>query len=229
MQLRATTAVLAAAVLGLAACGQGEDAGPGATEPTGSPTGSPTATAPTATTTSPASPAETTTSAQGAIDADVALDQTCTNEEVGYTISYPAGWSVNEGGVIASCRAFDPGSIDLSESTEIPLSTAVVINRTSVPLDRLADAPGPYEVERSEDVTIAGQPAHTLRGTATGAGLVPEGTEIHRVAVSLGEGQGSLLLTTYSEGDADFEAKATIVDRMAETLELPSPEEGSTG
>lgn len=229
MKLRATTAVLASAVLGLSACGQGEQAGPGATEPE---TTSPTATATPTDTATPTAPTDTGTTTAGgaAVDAEAALEQTCTNDETGYTIDYPRNWSVNEGGVIAPCSAFDPGTVDLEESTEIPLSIAVTVDRTSVPLDRLRDAPGPVEVESTEDLTIAGQEAVSLTGTATGQGLVPEGTRMHRVAVSLGEGQGTLLLTTYSEGEADFDAKATILDRMAETLELTTAgSEESTG
>ncbi|MGB3640006.1 MAG: S-layer homology domain-containing protein, partial [Rivularia sp. (in: cyanobacteria)] len=51
-------------------------------------------------------------------DIPINLGQTCTNEAVGYTVSYPLGWQTNSGDVVKQCQVFDFRSIQLRERSE---------------------------------------------------------------------------------------------------------------
>ena len=53
-------------------------------------------------------------------DRVVALNQSCTNQKIGYRVDYPTGWVVNSGDVqsYAACQVFDPESAELTSRTQ---------------------------------------------------------------------------------------------------------------
>lgn len=152
---------------------------------------------------------------------EVALAQQCSNPDVGYTVSYPEGWQTNSGEVITECRLFDPNEIQLEEGTEIPFDISVNIDRAEVTMDQATEFERGYEVLEQQETTVAGRNAVTvLREATEDAPMLEPGTRVYSYFVELDE--GTLIASTYSVGDMDFERERDILDQMMETLELTS-------
>lgn len=156
-----------------------------------------------------------------------ALGASCTNSELGITISHPEGWHTNRGEVLPACSVFDPEPFELEEGTEIPLDLAVVLQGSDRQFATYADAddqPGTRELERRES-TIDGRDAVAMLLEATeDAPLLEPGTHLYRWAVDTGVDEmtavSTLLLVTYDRGEPDFDEKRRVLDAMVEGLEL---------
>lgn len=204
----------------LAAC---TSATPAATSPDATP--SPTATAPETERASP-SPTETST-AQPSPSPESALDdpETCTNDELDYSVSYPGDWWANERiepddpslTPIAACQYFAREEVALQPNAGLPNGIAVYFN---APRD--ADVRFDGEIVRDEELTIDGREARVVeRRPNPSPGFVPEGSVIYTYVIQLSD--GSLLTATTDnilQDDEAYETSKQVLDAMMETIEI---------
>jgi hypothetical protein len=143
---------------------------------------------------------------------------TCTNEEAGYSIEYPADWHVNEGDDAEPCSFFDPEPIDVPEATEF-FGAAVLVSLEPVAAEEIVEGPDPTrEVLEREETEIAGQRAFRMESESTGDGLLDAGIRYYQVVVVV-DGE-SLIVSTYDLEEHDYDRNREVVDEMAESLEL---------
>jgi hypothetical protein len=68
----------------------------------------------------------------------ISLGQACTNEQIGYRISYPNTWQTNSGQVVNQCQVFDSGPIQLEANTE-DFDEGVYIDLENIPFSRITN------------------------------------------------------------------------------------------
>jgi hypothetical protein len=147
-----------------------------------------------------------------------ATPQACTNDEDGYTVEYPSGWSTNAGEVVPPCRFFHPEPFGVPEATEV-IGLAVTVSVEPVPFERVSGSDDLTEEELSrEETTVAGRPAVRVETVSTGDGLLPEGIRSYRYAVDL-DGRTLVAVTRDVEG-LDYAGNQDVVDAMMASLEL---------
>lgn len=195
---RGPLAVLAALALAAGGCGDGGGE-PGAGEGEVGTT-LPPRTTPRATTTEPA-----------------AATQTCTNDEAGYRVSYPAEWHTNPGDVVPACSFFDSEPVEVPEAQEV-FDLAVSIKREPVRFERVTAGDPGTRILSSEETTVAGRPAVRRETEATGAALLPEGIHATQYLVDL-DGE-TLFASTYDVEGVPYEEAQIVLDRMMGRLEL---------
>lgn len=145
-----------------------------------------------------------------------ALSQRCTNEQHGYTVSYPAGWHTNDGSVIPACSAFDPRPVAIPRESEIPFELSVVLNVQQMPMARLGDSSQWERVLSAERTTIGGRPALRVETEATGEGLAERGMRTLRYAIDLGAGR-TLIASTHDANPAYAQNK-DVLAAMIQTV-----------
>lgn len=149
-----------------------------------------------------------------------ALAQSCTNDEVGYEVSYPDGWVVNEEG-LPGCSAFDPEDVDIPEVGEIPADIAVVIHENRVEFERATDFeadPG-VEVIAEDEATVDGRTAIVVELEHTGEALYPEGWISYAYYIDLDP--FTLQAVTFDHdgaGPPAYEERRDILDAMVDSL-----------
>lgn len=160
----------------------------------------------------------------------VTLGATCANPQLGYGIDYPAGWAVNDGGVLPACSLFDPSSVEVEPATEIPPSIAIAIRGSDPPFDRLATPTGDVQdgietVERTQ-TTVGDRDAVKVLFEATeDAALLEPGTRGYRYLIDLGDPEpiaaaSTLVAVVYDAGETDFDRKRQVLDAMMASLEF---------
>lgn len=195
---------LAVALTVAVGCGDGDVSDPTTT----------TTTPPDEPTTSTTAGATTSTTSPG----DEAATQACTNDEAGYTVELPQGWSTNDGEVVPPCRFFHPEPFEVPEATEV-IGLAVTVSVEPVPFERVSSPDDMSEDELSrEQTTVAGRPAVRVETVSTGEGLLPEGVRSYRYAVDL-DGRTLIAVTRDVEG-LDYAENQEVVDAMMDSLEL---------
>lgn len=146
-----------------------------------------------------------------------ALDAECTNDDVGATVAYPAGWEVNDGTVLPACSLFDPESVEVREGTEIPRDIAITLRVEAVSSDRVADveADPTVEVRSREETTVGGREAVAAEVEHTGEGLYDAGDVTYAYYVDLDE--RTLIAQTHQLEAADppgYDERREILDAM---------------
>ena len=152
-----------------------------------------------------------------ASNADLGLAQRCTNESSGFSISYPAGWSTNDGSVIPACSAFGPNSIEIPVASEIPFDIPIVITEENVAWRQLSQTSQWDRVDSARPAQIAGRSATRIQSVATGEGLAPEGLRATRYVIDLGNGR-SLVAATHAAEGANYDRNRRVLDAMVRSL-----------
>lgn len=148
---------------------------------------------------------------------------TCTNDRLGYTVSYPADWVTNEemdldefepGPDTSACTYFGEGPMDLRPNAALPASVAISFARES------EAPPAAGEVVSERDLVVDGRPA-TVREYAVPDGdlFLGDGARVYQAVVEL-EGGEVLILGTDSTRDGDYAQHRDVLDAMLSTLEL---------
>jgi len=139
----------------------------------------------------------------------------CTNEETGYRVDYPAAWHTNRGDVMPACSLFDPQPIEIAPATELPHDIAVAIRHEPVAFQQIVEAPGRREVSR-EDTEVDGRPAIRLESLAEEPAMLPPGTRSYRYFVDLNG--ATLVAAAHDLGEPDFTTKRQTLDRIMGSL-----------
>lgn len=189
-----TAATICALALLVSACG-------GADEDVGVPGASPTL--------SPTASLSPTTTARPAEDTE-----TCTNEELGYAVAYPADWHTNDGTVAPACSHFDPGPVTLTEGTEP--DTAISLYRTGTSYQQVVDS---FDDALSRDSALVdGREAVAVTDRSTGEAEASAGTLSYAWVVDLG---GRPLLGVTRQGpDRDYTRNTEILDLIMGSLDF---------
>lgn len=143
----------------------------------------------------------------------------CESDDV--TVPYPASWEVNdESGPLEGCRIFHPDEVDVPEQPQdIGLHWAATVGIEQAAFEDVVGADVQGEVLARREATVAGRDAIVLEYRSDGSGLVPEDERRYGWAVELDDG-ATLVASTYSVGETDYERDKAVLDRMMEGLEL---------
>ncbi len=153
--------------------------------------------------------------------------QTCTNEELGFTVAFPADWWANEEissddpvmTPIAACTYFSEEPVEIQQNSQVPPTVAISAGLVDRPI---GEAEPEYRVISSETATVAGRPAtvEEVEWTADTV-FIPAGTRRYAYEIQLVSGEVLSFTTSAAApiGDAYAEHKR-VLDAMMDSLEL---------
>lgn len=139
----------------------------------------------------------------------------CTNEQDGFSVDYPADWHANDGEVTDACSFFHPEEFELPPSQEV-IGVAISIDREPVSFERASGEDPGTDIATSEETEIDGRPAVRMSTVATGGALLEEGTRGYLYLVDLDP--ETLVASTYDTGDLDLAENSEVLDMMMESL-----------
>jgi hypothetical protein len=149
--------------------------------------------------------------------ADGTLGKTCSNKQIGYTISYPADWETNSGNVVEACQVFDPDVPQLPENSET-FDEAVFIRLAQAPFEQItAKGIGQTELLRQK-ASLKKDTALVIEAESTGQGLLPKGIRSYSYFIEMGN--ETLIAETFDVEGQDYQRNKAILDQMMQTLEL---------
>jgi len=150
--------------------------------------------------------------------------QRCTNETLGYEVSYPADWYANAeieqefGDPIPACTYFSSQPMDIAPNAGLPPTVAISFERwTEVP----PTGEG-WEVVSREETSVAGLPAVVIELEQTsdaGAPFSAAGDRTYGYEVELPDGS-VLTVSTGTTADGDYAEHKDVIDQMMATVEL---------
>ncbi len=151
-------------------------------------------------------------------DVPINLGQTCTNEAVGYTVSYPVGWQTNSGDVLKQCQVFDFRSIQLRERSE-DFDEAVYFDLENVPFERILNArsQGLKEISRTETM-VGNRRAVVTETESTGMTILPKGVRSYKYLIDFKD--KTLIVVTYQVKSQNYERNKKVLDKMIESIEF---------
>ncbi len=151
-------------------------------------------------------------------DVPINLGQTCTNEAIGYTVSYPVGWQTNSGDVVKQCQIFDSRSIQLRERSE-DFDEAVYFDLENVPFERILNAPskGLRELSRRE-TTVGDRRAVVTETESTGLTLLPKGVRSYKYTIDFNN--KTLIVVTYDVKSQNYQRNKKVLDKMIESIKF---------
>jgi hypothetical protein len=153
--------------------------------------------------------------------------QRCTNDELGFSVEYPADWWANEAVVpddaaltpIPACTYFAEEPVELQPNAGLPGGIAVIVDVADEPA-----GPGPTSVEVVErrETQVDGRPAvvEELEWTED-TGFQRAGDRMYSYRIQLAEGGTLVVATDTSVSGADERTYAEhrdVLDRMMESL-----------
>lgn len=148
----------------------------------------------------------------------IPLSQTCTNNDLGYQVSYPQGWQSNRGEVLAPCQVFDPVSATVPANTESTEKAIYLRVEQNTPYDLAAKENLGERHLSLQDLTIQGNEAVAVESESTGKAMLPEGLRSYSYIVDLGD--RIMIAITYDIPGNNYQENKQILDRMMETIEF---------
>ncbi len=164
--------------------------------------------------------------------------QRCTNEVLGFAVSYPADWFTNDeveqefGDPTPACKYFSSQAMEIRPNAGLPPTVAISFERwTEVP-----PASEGWEVIARTETTVAGLSAVVIEMEQTsdaGAPFSSPGDRTYGYEIELPDGS-VLSAGTGSSATGDYEDHKAVLDQMVETIELtgggtPREPEGPLG
>lgn len=142
--------------------------------------------------------------------------ESCPNQEIGFTIEYPAGWHTNPGDAMPQCSLFDPDPIEIEPATELPFDIAVAMRHETTPLATLTGEQRGRRVLLQEDTSVNGRRAARMEIETTEDLLRPAGSRTYGYYVDLED--ATLVAETHDVGELAYDRKQRILDAMVATL-----------
>lgn len=149
------------------------------------------------------------------VDAVAAEETARCDHPAGFSVGYPADWSVNSGEVVPRCSWFDGESFSVPEATDVRLAAITLSVR---PADELV-AEWPDETARTA-VEVGGRAAMRVEQVAA-PGFYPAGTPITTYVVDLGSqlpDGGVLVADTVGLPGFDHDRNVEVLDAMMASL-----------
>ena len=151
-------------------------------------------------------------------DTSINLGQTCTNEAVGYTVSYPVGWQTNSGDVVKQCQIFDFRSIQLRERSE-DFDEAVYFDLENVPFERIMNAPSQgLRVLSRRETMVNNRRAVVTETESTGLTLLPKGVRSYKYLIDFND--KTLIVVTYNVKSQNYPRNKKVLDKMIESIKF---------
>lgn len=148
----------------------------------------------------------------------IKLGQTCTNEAVGYTVSYPVGWQTNSGDIVKQCQIFDSRSIQLRERSE-DFDEAVYFDLENVPFNRIVNAQSQgLQVLSREETTVGDRPAVVTETESTGLTILPKGVRSYKYLIDFND--KTLIVVTYEVKSQNYLRNKKVLDKMIESIKF---------
>ncbi|MPV36860.1 hypothetical protein [Georgenia subflava] len=199
---------------------------PGTAEPTTSGTTAAPTTEPTATATpAPTAPSEPATSEPATTDpGEVRLSQSCENP-LGFTISYPQGWDVNDEPLPEPCVWFSPDQIQAPPAASDAVVGPIVVRvQEGVDLERAADPdPASETVTDRRESTVDQRRAVRIEASFVGGGAFADDPRTVYWVVDVPPGPDgtprALLAQAFPwDDELPIEEGASVLDDMMATL-----------
>lgn len=149
----------------------------------------------------------------------LALNQTCTNNNIGYQVSYPQDWQTNSGKVIERCQVFDPRSATVPLYTESTDKAIYLRGEKNVSFESIAKEDLGEEHLSSKTVDLANNHAVVIESKSTGKALLSKGIRKYSYIVDLGN-KTTLIATTYDISGNNYQKNKQILDRMMKTIQF---------
>ncbi|WGV24033.1 S-layer homology domain-containing protein [Halotia branconii] len=149
----------------------------------------------------------------------IRLGQTCTNEQIGYTISYPTNWQANSGQVVNQCQVFDSKSIKLPKNSE-DFDETVYIRLENISFNQLVnntDSRTSQTLSRRQ-INVDDRQAVAIESEATGFGLLPKGRRFYRYLIDM-NGK-TLIAVTYDVPNQNYQRNKQVLDQMVTSINL---------
>ncbi|CCG02966.1 hypothetical protein [Blastococcus saxobsidens] len=149
------------------------------------------------------------------IDAVAAAETARCDHPAGFSVGYPADWSVNSGEVLPLCSWFDGESFSVPEATDVRIAAVTL---SVQPADGFVAA-WPDETARTA-VDVGGRAAMRVEQVA-GPGFYPAGTPITTYVVELGSelpGGSVLVADTVGLPGFDHDRNVEVLDAMMASL-----------
>ena len=151
-------------------------------------------------------------------DTSIDLGQTCTNEAVGYTVSYPVGWQTNSGDVVKECQIFDFRSVQLRERSE-DFDEAVYFDLENVPFERLLNARSQGLKVLSRTETMVGDRRAVVTETeSTGLTILPKGVRSYKYLIDFKD--KTLIVVTYEVKSQNYQRNKKVLDKMIGSIKF---------
>jgi hypothetical protein len=143
----------------------------------------------------------------------------CANEDIGYTIGYPADWHANTNTVVGPCIAFSIGPVVVPPATDF--IAPIMIGRNPHSLEEAIGHLTPmfYTVLWQQETQILGRDAVRVETRTTGEGLLDAGVDQYAYYIRLDE-ESTLTLTVTEARPLDYISTKVILDAMIGTLEI---------
>lgn len=142
----------------------------------------------------------------------------CTNKLLGYSVDYPASWSVRGSDAAGPCQFFNPTPFEVPAAAEV--SVAINIYQMEVDFNTLTGQfsdPGLYNVSLMKELTVAGNRAVRVRYRSGDQSPNP-GADNYEIVVE--HDTNTLVLTAHAPFSADFRATRRVLNAMAASLSL---------
>lgn len=141
----------------------------------------------------------------------------CTDQAVGFEITFPADWHAIEADASNKCKFFDPEPIDPPANGELDTAVTVLADEASYEdaIEGTFDAPDSSTVRR-EEATVAGNQAVRYEVEHNGQGFHPAGVHSYGYIVNH-DGFAFVIVTSERPGET-FEAYKRVVDDAANSL-----------
>jgi hypothetical protein len=150
----------------------------------------------------------------------------CTNDEFGFTVSYPGDWWANEEVVpedpalspIPACTYFGEQPVELRPNAGVSDEVAIIVGLADEPL---GDYQPPYEVVESREATVDGRRATVEEGVWTeDTVFFAADDRSYGYSIHLPSGETLRVSTSSTATLGAYEDHKQILDRMMETLEF---------
>ncbi len=153
----------------------------------------------------------------------------CTNEEFGFTVSYPAEWWANPEipaddpalNTIMACTYFAEEPVDIPHNAGLPAAVSISVASFVGPPE---DAPITYGVVGTEETRVGGLDATIEEIEYAGATpLIPAGTRSYGYHVELPSGETIIFNTSSTATQGDYDDHKRVLDEMMRSFELTVP------
>lgn len=151
-------------------------------------------------------------------DVPINLGQTCTNETIGYTVSYPVGWQTNSGDIVKQCQIFDSRSIKLEEATE-DFDEAVYFDLENIPFNKLVNSPnrGSRVLSRTE-TTVGDRRTIVTETESTGLTILPKGVRSYKYLIDFND--KTFIAVTYEVQNQNYQRNKKVLDKMIDSIKF---------
>jgi hypothetical protein len=155
-----------------------------------------------------------------------ALSQTCTNEQIGYTVQYPQKWVTNSPKIAGKCHYFGKQPFQVEPYKKNVFISIQMENdslqkyRTTKNRDNNKNNLGSKKLYRNT-TTISDRQTIVTEVEGTGKVMLRQGIKMYIYQVDMGD--RTLVARTYEIPSQNYHRNKKIMDAMMDSLEIKAP------